>query len=163
MDLNIYTDGSSTKYFNRNIGGAAWIEVLNGVKIIHGSKAYMDATNNIAELRAIDLGLYFLIKEINMKRVDPSQFTNINIITDSEYAIGVITGEKTARANLDIINEIRTKYHTLLSKLPNLNIEFKHVRGHSGDQYNEECDKMAKNKIKEIKSTLKAKQNGERS
>lgn len=149
--LHIYTDGASTKRFGKNIGGAAWYGVLDDNVLFYGSKSYEDATNNIAELKAIQLGLYMLIKSaVNFKKIDMSKVKTITIHSDSTYAIGVVSGSMSPTTNLTYINEVKVQLDRVSKFFPNVTLKFDHVKGHAGDKYNEMCDKMAKNKMKEL-------------
>lgn len=117
----VFTDGSCINSF----GGYGIVIIENGKCMckISGSVPFEKATNNIAELYAIKIAL------INTEG-------DITIYTDSQYSIGVITGSMKASKNLELIRDIK--------KLINgRQINFLHVFGHNGDEYNELADKLA--------------------
>lgn len=85
------------------------------------------ATNNIAELEAIRVGLT-AIKNRELP---------ITLYTDSNYSLGVLTKGWKAKQNQALIQEIRA----LLGCFKNL--RFVKVKGHSGHPENECADKLA--------------------
>jgi len=90
------------------------------------------ATNNIAELEAIRIGL----KAVK-NREKP-----VRIYTDSSYAFGLLTKGWKAKKNPELIAEIRK----LLASFPD--IRFYKVKGHAGDPGNERADQLATEAIK---------------
>ena len=90
------------------------------------------ATNNIAELEAIRIGLK-AVKD----RKKP-----VRIYTDSSYALGLLTKNWKAKKNPELVAEIRK---LLLSFS---DIRFYKVKGHAGDPGNERADLLATSAIK---------------
>jgi ribonuclease HI len=95
------------------------------------------ATNNIAELSAIKKALSAIDE-----RSRPVQ-----IYTDSRYAIGVLTKRWKAKANQELIAEIKT----MLAEFSD--IELIYVPGHTGNALNERADKLARRAIREKASS----------
>ncbi|MBC2705954.1 ribonuclease HI [Desulfobacula sp.] len=122
----LYTDGACAG--NPGPAGSG-VVIMQGEKVIHEfSKSLGKATNNIAELTAIKIGLEYM-----SSRHD----TQITVYTDSTYAIGILTKNWKAKANLDLVSSIKN-----LMK-PFKKISIKHVKGHNGDFGNERADKLA--------------------
>ncbi len=94
------------------------------------------ATNNIAELKAIQAGLRAL------KNTD----LPVRIFTDSNYAYGVLALGWKVRANREMVESIKK----LMAKFANL--ELIKVKGHAGDEGNERADFLATSAIKQAKS-----------
>ncbi|MCK4987398.1 MAG: ribonuclease HI, partial [Desulfobacterales bacterium] len=90
------------------------------------------ATNNIAELKAIQAGLQAL------KNTD----LPVRIFTDSNYAYGVLALGWKVRANREMVESIKKT----MAKFKNLKIV--KVKGHSGDEGNERADFLATSAIK---------------
>ncbi len=90
------------------------------------------ATNNIAELRAIEKGL---------KAVKNPELP-VKLFTDSNYAYGIFTQGWKTRQNKDIVGSIKK----IISKFEDLS--FIKVRGHAGDEGNERADFLARSAIK---------------
>lgn len=90
------------------------------------------ATNNIAELMAIERGLRLVL---NGAMILP---TPVVLRTDSKYAIGVCFKGWRARANAGIVRRIRL----LSERFIDLRVEW--VRGHDGDPGNERADRLAR-------------------
>lgn len=109
--LEIYCDGSCLA----GVGGWCALAVhKNRAKVFKGSVP--STTNNRMELRAILEGL---------KALDPSKIKGwkVSIYSDSAYAVGVITGEFTAKSNIDLLISI----HNLQLGLKYREIEFNHI------------------------------------
>jgi ribonuclease HI len=90
------------------------------------------ATNNVAELKAIQKGLSAL-KNKNLP---------VRIFTDSSYAHGVLVLGWKAKANNQLVESIKKS----MKKFKNLQII--KVRGHTGDKGNERADFLATSAIK---------------
>lgn len=125
----IYTDGAC--YGNPGLSGIGILLRFRGhEKEI--SRYIGIATNNIAELEAIRVGLD------SLKKVD----IPVIVFTDSKYAHGVLSLGWKAKKNTELINSIRK----LASKFKNL--AFRKVKGHSGHPGNERADFLATNAIR---------------
>ena len=133
MGYTIITDGAYSS--KRNQGGIAFIILdKSGDEVGRFSKAYRNTTNNRMELLSVIRGLEAITK--------PS---NIKIISDSEWVIGCASKGWKRKKNLDLwerYEEVKKKH---------LSIIFEWTKGHAGDKYNEECDKMAVEASKMIK------------
>jgi ribonuclease HI len=95
------------------------------------SKYIGNATNNIAELGAIETALS------EMKRTD----LPVRLYTDSSYACGLLVNGWNAKKNIDLVNRIRQ----LMAKFSDLKII--KVKGHSGLAGNERADQLATSAI----------------
>lgn len=120
----IYTDGASS-----GNPGSAGI----GVVLRHGnnekeiSKSIGRATNNVAELEAIRVGLA-AIKHIHLP---------VRVFTDSAYALGVLSLGWKAKKNTELIRSIKR----LMDRFED--IQLIKVPGHSGVPENERADALA--------------------
>ena len=136
INYQIYTDGSCRGNKNGGIG-IVWIK--NGKKIFEFSKGYKNTTNNIMELTAIYIALKSIVKDIN----------SLEIISDSEYSIGVITKPWKPKKNIQLIDKIK-KQLIETQKLVKEPIKWTHVKGHQkqGDinmVWNNYADKLCTN------------------
>lgn len=121
-----YTDGSCDNLSPYGEGGSAYI-ILNDGKIVNsGSKGFVKTTNNRMEMLAI----------ISAVCATPKG-SDLVVYTDSQYCITSFTNVKKPKKNLDLIQ----LYHNHASGLKS--IEFRWVKGHNGDEYNEKVDSMA--------------------
>lgn len=130
--IDIYTDGACS--YNPGPAGAGVVLVYKEHKkeISH----YIgQATNNIAELTAIKLGLEAVKKS---HRNIPTV-----VYTDSQYCHGMFTKDWHPKANTELIMEIKRLI------LEFRYIGFKWVRGHNGNKYNELADQLAVKAVKE--------------
>jgi len=99
------------------------------------SKYIGNATNNIAELKAIEAGLSAL------KNMD----SPVRLFTDSKYAYGLLALNWKARKNQEVVESIKK----LMRRFKDLQII--KVRGHSGHPGNERADYLATSAIKQGK------------
>ena len=135
----IYTDGACKG--NPGPGGWGAVIIENDKETeIYGKKA--KTTNNIMEMTAAIKALQlFILKK------------NIILYTDSNYLkLGITTWVYGWKRNNWINSkkeEVKNKsYWITLDKLNNVhNIEWKWVKAHSGDKYNERADKLATSAI----------------
>jgi ribonuclease HI len=131
--INIYTDGSCIG----QKGGWAYIIINDEENIISNSgRVPNNATNNRMELTACLKAIEKIIElKLNGKK--------INIFTDSQYVITVLSCKKQFTTNEDLITKIRDILHLV-------DLQFKWVKAHSDNFFNESVDIMARNKAKGI-------------
>lgn len=133
-----YSDGSCDNLNPQRPGGSAYIILDDsGAEIKRMSKGFMHTTNNRMEMLAI----------ISIVNSLPSG-SSVTINTDSEYCIKALLSHCPEK-NLELI----ALYHKIV-KEKSIMVEFQHVKGHSGNFYNEECDRMAREKYNEMLTTL---------
>ena len=153
MLIEVYSDGSAT--VASKPGGYGYVICIDGQKVTEGS-GYMDkATNNDAELEASLQGLASVLK----MRIDgkigliPHE---VVLVSDSQIVLGWVDGTYRFKQT----NKMH-KFQQLQSLVKKLNVKTRWVEGHSGDEHNERCDKLAnlarKQVIEEIKQESKGK------
>ena len=134
-NYQIFVDGSCRANGNGGIG-VVWLK--NGKKVFEYSKGYKSVTNNIMELTAIYIALKSIVKDIN----------SLEIISDSEYALGCIFNEKwNPKKNKELIAKIK-KQLKVTQSLVKEPIKYRHVYGHQkvGDFdmiFNNRADSLA--------------------
>lgn len=128
----INTDGSCKP--NPGKAGCGYIIVKDGIVLEEGSVYLGEGTNNIAELKAVEVALEALVK-LGLQEQE------IELQTDSAYAVGLFTKNWKAKANTELVFKIRAD----LEKFPKL--IFSWVKGHNGNYYNELADKLANKAI----------------
>ena len=126
----IYTDGAYSPSTNR--GGVGFIVLKDGNELFRYSKHFRNTTNNRMELLAVIIALESI--------KNPNEIT---IITDSMYLVGTITKGWKRKINLDLWERL-DKAINRHSK-----VIFKWVKGHAGDCWNEQVDKLAVNASQE--------------
>lgn len=117
INYQIYTDGSCRG--NKNGGlGIVWLK--DGKKVFEYSKGFKNTTNNQMELLAIGIALRSIKKPIN----------SLEIISDSEYALGCIFNEKwNPKKNKKLISKIK-KQLEITQQLVKEPIKYRHIYGH---------------------------------
>lgn len=129
-----YSDGSCDNLNPIRPGGAAYIIMDEKENILKKkSKGFIDTTNNRAELIAI-------VSIVNS--LPDNSFVTIH--TDSEYCIKALLS-KSPKKNLDQIE----LYHNIC-KEHNISVYFQWVKGHDGNKYNGECDRMARGEYQKM-------------
>ena len=138
--VEIYTDAACSG--NPGVGGWCAILIYNGIeKTISGYNK--STTNNRMELFAIIMGLAAL-----------KQPCDVTLYSDSAYAINAInngwldswrrggwkTADKKDVKNVDLWND-------LALKMSGHNVTFVKVKGHADNEYNNKCDKKAREEI----------------
>jgi ribonuclease HI len=130
MMIDVYIDGSSKG--NPGPGGAGIViqdKAAQETLGMHGIPlGYV--TNNQAEFLALKQSLMEL-------KTQGLSHQPVNILTDSQLVVGIFSQNWKARANLELVMEIRD----LLKEFPQLT--FAYVRGHNGNHGNELADSLA--------------------
>ena len=128
--IEVYIDGSSKG--NPGPGGAGIVVVDASTQKVLGTAGIPlgYVTNNQAEFLALKHALI----EVQMRGLSKQ---SIEILTDSQLVVGIFSQNWKARANLELVMEIRD----LLKEFPQLT--FAYVRGHNGNHGNELADSLA--------------------
>lgn len=124
----LYTDGSS--HNPDKSGGWAWVAVDAFGNEESDSGAARDTTNNRMEMHAVIDGLTLL-----WLAYGPCE---VLVRSDSEYVVlGCMNRKRKRTKNVDCWTKIdaSVRHHK--------HVHFEHVRGHTGDHYNEIVDKLA--------------------
>lgn len=125
----VYADGACSG--NPGPAGLGIVLVAPGGKIAEGFEYLGTATNNIAELTAILRAAEYL----------PASATAV-LHTDSQYSIGVLTKGWKAKANQELIANVKKA----LAARPTWRIVY--VPGHAGVPLNERADELAREAVK---------------
>lgn len=135
-EVQIYTDGACSG--NPGAGGWGAILIYKGIeKVISGGEA--NTTNNRMELTGV-------ISALNQLK-EPCM---VQLYTDSAYIVNALsegwlnnwkesgwrTADKKEVKNVDL-------WQMLLSLLEKHKVTFNKVKGHSDNEYNNRCDKLA--------------------
>lgn len=123
--IEIYTDGAYSS--SRNQGGWAFVVLKDGIKILSEFDGVKDTTNNRMEVQAS-------IEAI--KRMKELELRDIIIYSDSMYVIGTMSQNWKRKKNVDL-------WIQMDEACKDMKIEWRHVKGHEGDKYNEMCDMYA--------------------
>ena len=125
MEYIIYTDGAFSSL--RNQGGWAFVVIKDGEKIFSDYGTEFNTTNNRMEIQSVIEALKYL-NSINLK-----EFT---LFSDSMYVIGTLTQNWNKKKNVDLWLELD-------NVIKSDKINWKHIKGHSGDRWNSHCDMLA--------------------
>lgn len=124
--IHVWTDGACSG----NPGPAGiGVVVIDGDKRKEIGEYIGEATNQVAELRAMEFGLSSVPEDDRSRPVA--------VYSDSAYAIGLLTKPWKAKANVELVERLRA----LAKTFPDL--RFIKVLGHSGIAENERCDQLA--------------------
>jgi ribonuclease HI len=143
MHIEVYTDGSAT--IATKPGGYGYVIVVDGNKWSEGSGYLEKASNNDAELEAAVQGLraaYQIfgppISVLGGLRVVEMVPPSVTLVSDSQLILGWANGSYRFRQQ-DKIEKF--KEFQLLVNLMMAGTRW--VEGHTGDEHNERCDKLA--------------------
>merc|ERR1712008_61988 len=147
-EMRIYTDGSCPSNVGSasKQGAAGWgiVVIRAGEELDFYGPVVFDkddtlfvgstcGTNNTGELSAIGMALRWLIEE------DLST-TRCTILYDSKYAANIAQGLYKAEKNQELARTVQGFFKTVKAVRP---IVFEHVKGHSGDKWNDRADANA--------------------
>jgi ribonuclease HI len=129
-----YTDGACSG--NPGPAGSGMVVIAPGGKIHEGYEYLGHATNNVAELTAVLRGAECI----------PRDAESAEVMTDSKYAIGVLSKGWKAKANQELIAHARTA-------LAGRKLRLVYVPGHSGVPMNERADELAREAVRTGRSS----------
>ena len=148
MTLEIYTDGCClNNQSNENRGGWAFIAVQEPLKPQMVSGAAINTTNQRMELTACIEAMKFgaMTGEKDIHIITDSAYV-VNCIKDSWYlkwrSNGWLNSKREPVKNQDL-------WEIFITFLEFQYFKFTHVKGHSGHEWNEKVDQLAKNAAKE--------------
>lgn len=125
----VFTDGAYS--LTRDQGGVGIVVLKDGKEVLRYSNMYKRTTNNQMELGAIIIAL----------RLIKGKIDSLVIYTDSQYCIGCAVQGWSRKKNKALWAEFDKQYNRVKKLCPD--IQFIHVKGHSGDKYNEIVDNLA--------------------
>lgn len=128
-NYTIYTDGAYSSVKDQM--GIGIVILKNDRPILEYSKMFSEGTNNKAEVAAMIIGLKLIKNPID----------SLTVISDSMYCVGCASLGWKRKKNVKLWEEFDKQFERVKQLCPS--IEFKHVKGHSGDKWNERADKLA--------------------
>lgn len=153
MKIEVYSDGSAT--VATKPGGFGWVLITDGVKHSEGFGHMELATNNDAEMEAAIQGLAAAFKYVHSLKLAEFQVT---LCSDSQIVLGWANGNNRFKQVAKM-----AKFEMLRALMTRLKAGTRHVYGHTGDEHNERCDKLAgwgrKGREQELKADLEIKTN----
>ena len=149
MKLNVWADGSAT--IKSEPGGYGWLLAIDGIKHSEGSGHLEFATNNDAELSAAVHGLAAALKYIISSTHEVHEKIEVTLISDSQIILNWANG--TYRFKQKAKQE---QYEILKSLMKRTKAKTQWCKGHSGIEFNERCDKLAKKARKDYVKSLTA-------
>ncbi len=148
-EVILYTDGACSG--NPGIGGYCAILIYKGVeKIISGGE--METTNNRMELLGVINGLKGLKEPCKVALYSDSAYV-INAFTNGWIWAWELAGWKTADKKPVKNQEL---WEDLLALTRINKVEFNKVKGHSDNENNNRCDKIAREEIKKLREKVTA-------
>lgn len=129
MGIICYTDGACR--VSTSDGGIGIVFVSNGEVIYTFNKHFKNTTNNKMEILAVIYALHAISVPMN----------SITIISDSQYVLGCITQGWARKKNQKYWQLFDKTYEKAKSFCSN--IEFKWVKGHNTNKFNNIADSLA--------------------
>ncbi len=138
--VEIYTDGACS--VNPGVGGyCAILLYKDKEKVVSGAKK--DTTNNVMELTAVIVGLKALKERCEVNLYSDSAYV-VNAINEGWIYNWQLNGWKTSSKEPVKNAELWTE---LLALLKMHKVTFIKVKGHSDNELNNRCDKIARAEI----------------
>ena len=143
MKIDVYSDGSATT--SNKAGGWGSVILIDGVLHKELAGHLEKATNNDAELISAIKGLEYTLNYLASFQGSFPLEVEVTLISDSEiilnWANGAYRFKQTEKLFL---------YDELRRFVKKMDVKTKWVKGHSGNTWNERCDKLANNARKNI-------------
>lgn len=144
MNIEVYTDGSATT--KDKPGGWGFVICIDGNKYAECGGHMAGASNNDAEMEAAIQGLAAALKYINhLEKMEINGGENpqlgeiiVTLVSDSQLILGWTNGHYRFKQ----IDKLE-KYKQLQFLVTRLGVKTRWVQGHTGDEHNERCDKLA--------------------
>lgn len=124
MKFQLYTDGGYS--MSADFGAFAYVILQDGVLLHKYAEKIEHETNNRAEIKAILYGVKAL----------PNN-SEVEVFSDSQYALGVLSGRYRAKKNPDLVEAYK---RMVVGK--GIKASYTWVRGHNGNKWNELCDQL---------------------
>ncbi len=142
-EVIIYTDGACSG----NPGPGGWGSILmmgENKKEISGGKK--DTTNNVMELTAVIEALKLLKRPCKVDLYSDSAYV-VNAFLQNWILGWIKNGWRNSNKE-----EVKNKelWQELLSLTKTHNVTFHKVKGHADNEYNNRCDELARNAIKNL-------------
>jgi len=151
MKIEVYSDGSGMTC--NTDGGYGWVMVIDGVKDSEGSGHLSNATNNDCELEGAIQGLAQVLKFVTVPGTDQREPAahdlSVTLVSDSQIVLGWSDGTYRFKQESKL-----DKYKQLQFLVKRLNVKTRWVKGHSNDEHNTRCDKLANLARKGVKESL---------
>jgi len=138
VKIEIYSDGSSDGK-SGGIGGWAFVIVIDGVKVYEKNGSEAGATNNSVEIRAAIEGLKYVDNYLTSQPTVGAVNREVILRSDSQLVLGYATRRYQCKAM-----HLLPLYLELNKLFSKLGAKDSWVKGHSGNEFNEVCDKLAK-------------------
>lgn len=136
MNIEVYSDGSATTADKP--GGFGYVILIDGQKHTEGSGHVPLATNNDMEMEAAIQGLGTVLKLLSENQSSFPQENTVKLISDSQLILGWASGRYRFKQQ-----DKMYKYEQLMRLVRKLRVTTEWVKGHSGNEHNERCDKLA--------------------
>ena len=137
MKVELYADGSGNTFDSD--GGYGWRLVVDGTLLTEGNGYLAKATNNVAEITAAIEGLKYTESYLQLPEIQSQGPHSVSLVSDSQLVLGYANGAYACKAL-----HLTTLYIQLKNIYKATGASTRWVKGHSGDEHNESCDKLAK-------------------
>lgn len=131
--IEVYSDGSGNTMASD--GGYGWRIVVDGVFLEEGNGYLPQATNNVAEITAAIKGLERAAQIIQQ---NGWQLAKVVLVSDSQLVLGYASGKWRCKAD-----HLKPLCRDLQQVYNKVDADTRWVKGHSTDEHNNACDKLA--------------------
>lgn len=147
MKIDVYSDGSATTADKP--GGCGAVVLVDGILYRELAIHLESATNNDAELISAIKGLDCALEYLSKCQGSFELECEVTLISDSEIILNWANGTYRFKQS-----DKMPLYDHLRRLVKKMKVKTKWVKGHSGDRWNERCDKLANNARKGITTEI---------
>lgn len=146
INLHLYSDGGAYNAGPKKGRGSWAFVIISGGEQIHGESQQIEGTTNnrteyISFLEGVKKCIEIFSTEKGFHKITAYSDSNLLVSTWNTWLTGWIRkGIVTNKCNSDLLEEMIRLKGILLNK--EIEVDLKWVRGHSGNKWNEVCDRM---------------------
>ena len=134
MHYLLYTDGAYYQEYGRSAISYVMLQEMQKKEIRRMHQTVKGVSSGRAEIQAIISAVYAL----------PNDATSVIIVSDSKYALDACSNRCVRYRNTDLLN-----LFDKIVKERGIDVHFSWVKSHNGNFYNELCDSLCAQAIKE--------------
>ena len=142
-NFHIYTDGACSG--NPGPGGPGFVIIKDDKTIVQSKpEGFRKTTNNRMEIKAVSLALDCLMKKFEDALSERDTDIKVTVFSDSQLVVKTLTEGWAKKTNKDLWDELEeTIYDLKRYSSQKLSLEFRWVKGHDKNKWNNLADQIA--------------------
>lgn len=141
--FHIYTDGACSG--NPGPGGPGFVIIKDDKTIVQSKpEGFRKTTNNRMEIKAVSLALDCLMKKFEEALSERDTDIKVTVFSDSQLVVKTLTEGWAKKTNKDLWDELEQAIYDLKRySSKKLSLEFRWVKGHDKNKWNNLADQIA--------------------